>query len=115
MGDELNLEESFIKYRDITLNIIEIVKAEEYEKLDEMFQQRQLILEDINKINYSKEELKKFFFKYEIENLEKVLASEMKVKKEDLLGKIRENKKRQVAMNGYNNFSAKAVFLSKEF
>lgn len=115
MGDKLNLEESFIKYKDITLNIIEIVKADEYEKIDEMFQQRQLILEDISKINYSKEELKKFFFKYEIENLEKVLAFEMRVKKEDLLEKIKENKKRQVAMASYNNFSAKAVFLSKEF
>ena len=115
MGDKLNLEENFIKYKDITLAILEAVKAEEYEKLDEIFQQRQLILDDINKINYSKEELKNFYMKYEIENLDKVLASEMKVKKEDLLGKIKENKKRQVAMKGYNNLSTKSVFLSKEF
>lgn len=115
MGDKLNLEENFIKYKDITLTIIEIVKQEEYEKLDEIFQQRQLVLDDMNKINYSKEELKKFYLKYEIENLEKVLASEMGVKKEDLLEKIKENKKRQVAIIGYNNLSAKAVFLSKEF
>ena len=114
MGDKLNLEENFIKYKDITLTIIKTVKAEEYEKLDENFQQRQLILDDINKINYSKEELKKFYLQCEIENLEKVLASEIKVKREDLLKKIKENKKRQVAMIGYNNLSAKAVFLSKE-
>lgn len=114
MGDKLNLEENIIKYRDITVIIIETVKAEEYEKLDEIFQQRQLILDDMNKINYSKEELKIFYLKYKIENLDKVLASEMKIKKEDLLEKIKENKKRQVAMAGYNNLSAKAVFLSKE-
>ena len=115
MGDKLNLEENFIKYKDITLTIIETVKAEEYEKLDEIFQQRQLILDNINKINYSKEELKKFYLQYDIEKLDKTLASEMKVKREDLLEKIKENKKRQVAMKGYNNLSAKAVFLSKEF
>ena len=114
MGDKLNLEENFIKYKDITLTIIETVKAEEYEKLDEIFQQRQLILDDMNKINYSKEELKKFYLQYEIENLEKVLASEMKVRKDDLLKKIKQNEKRQVGMAGYNNLSAKAVFLSKE-
>ncbi|MDD3267525.1 MAG: hypothetical protein PHC75_10155 [Burkholderiales bacterium] len=115
MGDKLNLEENFIKYKDITLTIMKTVKAEEYEKLDEFFKQRQLILDNINKINYSKEELKKFYLQYDIEKLEKTLASEMKVKKEDLLEKIKENKKRQVAMKGYNNLSAKAVFLSKEF
>ena len=114
VGDKLNLEENCIKYKDITLTIIEIIKAEEYEELGEIFQRRQLILDDINKINYSKEELKKFYLKYELENLDKVLASEMKVKKEELLEKIKENKKRQVAMAGYNNLSAKAVFLSKE-
>lgn len=115
MGDKLNLEEKIIEYKSITLDIIKAVKTEEYEKLDELFQQRQLILDDINKLNCSKEELKNFYFKYEIDKLDKILASEMKVKKDDLLEKIKENKKRQVAITGYNNLSTRAVFLSKEF
>ncbi|WP_291640685.1 hypothetical protein [Clostridium sp.] len=94
--------------------IIKIVKAEEYEKLEESFAQRQLILNDISKMSYSKEELKKFYLQYEIENLEKVLTSEMKVRKSDLLKKIKQNEQKQVGMAGYNNISAKAVFLSKE-
>ena len=114
MGAKLNLEENFIKYKDITLIIIETVKADEYEKLDELFQKRQSVLDNLNKINYLKEELKKFYLQCEIENLDKVLSSEIKVKKEDLLKKIKESKKRQVAMVGYNNLSAKAVFLSKQ-
>lgn len=114
MGDALELEEIFIKYKDITLTIIETVKEEKYEKLDEVFQKRQLILDDMNKINYSKEELKKFYSQYKMENLETVLASEMKDRKDALLKKIKENEKRQVGMAGYNNLSAKAVFLSKE-
>lgn len=115
MGDKLNLEESFVKYKDVTLTIIKTLKAEEYEKLDEIFHQRQLILNNINKINGSKEELKKFYLQYDIDKLDKILYSEMKTKKEDLMEKIKENKKRQVAMKGYNNLSAKAVFLNKEF
>ena len=114
MGDKLKLEQNFSKYKDITLTIIEIVKIEDYEKVNELFQQRQLILDDINKVNYSKEELKKIYLHYEIDKLDKTLASIMKVKKEDLLEKIKENKKRQVGMAGYNNLSSKAVFLSKE-
>ena len=110
----MNLEENCVKYKDITLTIIETVKANEYNKLDEIFQQRQLILDNINKINYSKEELKKFYLQYEIDKLDKILDSEMKVKKEDLLKEIKEDKKRQMGMNGYNNLLAKAVFFSKE-
>lgn len=115
MGDKLNLEEDFIKYKEITLTIIETVKTEEYEKLDELIKQRQLILDNINKIDYSKDEMKQFYFQCDIDKLENILSLEMKTKREDLLEKIKENKKRQVAMKGYNNLSAKAVFLSKEF
>lgn len=115
VGDKLNLEENLIKYKDITLTIIEGVKSEEYEQLDETFKQRQLILDNINKINYSKEELNRLYLQYDIDKLEKILVSEMKVKRQELLEKIKESKKRQVAMNGYNNLSAKAVFLSREF
>ena len=114
MGDKLNLEKKIIEYKVITLTIIETVKADEYEKLEKKFYQRQLVLDDLNKINYSKEELNKFYLKHKIESLDKALASEMKVKRGSLLKKIGENKKRQIGMAGYNNISAKAVFLSKE-
>lgn len=115
MGDELDLEENFSKYKDITLTIIDKVKTEEFEYLNEAFEQRQLILDYISTLDYSKEELKKFYLKYNIDKLESILYSEIKTKKEGLLEKIKENKKRQVAMKGYNNLSTKSVFLSKEF
>ena len=110
----MNLEENLIKYKDITLTIIETVKIEEYEKLDEAFEQRQLILDDINKINYTKVELKKFYLQYEIQDIEKKLTYQMNIKRADLLVKIKENKKRQAGMAGYNKISSKAVYLSKK-
>lgn len=110
----MDLEKNFIKYKNITLTIIEAVKAEEYEKLDEIFQQRQLILDGMSEISNSKEELEKFYLQYEIENSEKLLTFEMKARKGDLLKKIKQNEKKQIGMAGYNNISAKAVFLSKE-
>lgn len=111
----MNFEETFIKYKEITLTIIQIVKTEEYEKLDEFFKQRQLILDNISNLYSSKEELKQLYIKCDIDKLEKVLEEEMKNKKEELLTKIKENQKRKIAMNGYNNLQAKAVFLSREF
>lgn len=96
------------------MTIIELVKIEEYEKLDISFQQRQLVLDDISKINCSKEELNKFYLQFGIKSLDKNLAFEMKVKEHDLLMKIKENKKKQAGLAGYNNISYKAVFLSKK-
>lgn len=110
----MNVEEHFINYKNITLIILEIIKSEEYEKLDKMFCQRQLILEKIKTANYSKGELNKYYLEYGLEKLNELLESEMKVKREYLLEKMKQNKKRQVGMAGYNNISAKAVFLSKK-
>lgn len=110
----MGLEESFGEYKNITLNIMERVKEENYEKLDEFFGQRQLILDNINKLNCSKEELKKIYLKYNLDKLDKTLEEEMKNRKEALLIKIKENQKRKMALGGYNNLSARAVFLSRE-
>ena len=114
MGDKLNIEEHFIKYKNITLIIIQKVKAEKYDELDEIFYQRQLILDEMYTANYSKVEMNEYYLKYEIEKSNKLLGSEMKIKREYLLKKMKQNKKRQVGMAGYNNISAKAVFLSKK-
>lgn len=108
------LEKKIMEYKDITLTIIVAVNAGAYEKLEELFQKRQLILDGMNKINYLKVELNKLYLQYGIQNLDKILAADMKVKGIDLLKKIEKNKKRQIAVTGYNNISAKAVFLSKE-
>ncbi|MBU3155068.1 hypothetical protein [Clostridium estertheticum] len=110
----MNLEENFIEYKDITLIIIETVKREDYVGLDEMFNQRQLILDDISKLSSSKEELNKFYMLYEIKKLEDKLASEMKCREKDLLEKMKNNNKKQAGLAGYNNISSKAVFLSKK-
>ena len=111
----MEIDEQFEQYKNITVMIMETVKAENYEKLDELFSQRQLILNNINKLDCSNEELNKFNLKYNIDKLDKTLEEEMKNRKEELLEKIKENQKRKIAMSGYNNLQAKAVFLSKEF
>ncbi|MDD3049500.1 MAG: hypothetical protein PHQ89_06030 [Bacilli bacterium] len=111
----MEIEEYFEKYNNITLNIMEIIKAENYEKLDEFFSQRQLVLDELSKLNCSKEELNKCYREYNIGKLDKTLEEEIKKRKEDILEKIKENQKRKIALNGYNNLQAKAVFLSKEF
>lgn len=111
----MNLEENFKEYSNITLTMIKVVKEEKYEDLEQLFKQRQLILDDINKLNGSKDELKKIYLKYNIDKLDITLEEEMRNRKEELLNKIKQSQKRKIAMNGYNNLQAKAVFLSKEF
>ncbi|EHJ01507.1 hypothetical protein CDLVIII_5016 [Clostridium sp. DL-VIII] len=111
----MELEECFVKYKSITLTIMEAIKSENYENLDELFGQRQLILDNIKELNGSKEEMKKIYLQCNIEQLEKSLEEEIKKRKDEILVKIKENQKRKTAMNGYNNLQSRAVFLSKEF
>lgn len=110
----MNFEQNLIEYRKITITILDTVKSEEYEKLDGLFNERQLLLDNIKSINYTGEELKKLYYQYEIDKLDRSLFEEMKTRKDELLNKIKENKKRQTGMMEYNNLSVKAVFLSKE-
>ena len=110
----MNLNENLIKYKNITLNIIQTVKDDKYEKLDELFNKRQLILDNINKLDYSKEELKMYYVQCEIEKSEKILTCEIKARKQNLLEKIKVNNKRQAAVVGYNKLSTNSVFLSKK-
>lgn len=111
----MKTEELFQKYKNVTLAIIEAVKAENYEILDDIFSKRQLILENINQLGSSKEELNEHYIKCDICKIEKMLEDEMKSKKEEVLSKIKKNQVRKTAMNGYNNLQAKAVFLSRVF
>lgn len=111
----MEIGEYFEKYKNITLSIMEIIKAEKYEKLDEFFSQRQLVLDKLSELNCSKEELNKFYLEYNIGKLDKTLEEEIKKRKEDILEKIKGNQKRKIALNEYNNLQAKAVFLSRQF
>ena len=115
VGDKLELEENFLKYKQITLSVMEVIKMENYETLDDLFKQRQLILDNIKNLNHSQDELKKVYVKYNIDELEKTLEKEIIKRKEELLNKIKANQKRRMALNGYNNLQAKSVFLSREF
>ncbi|OCA96805.1 flagellar protein FliT [Clostridium beijerinckii] len=111
----MELEECFNRYNDITLTIIETVESDDYERLDELFEQRQSILDNIKNSNCSKEEMKRIYLKYNIDELEKKIEEEMKKRKEEALDKLKKSQERKVAMNGYNNLQARAVFFSKEF
>ncbi|WP_026888253.1 hypothetical protein [Clostridium beijerinckii] len=110
----MEIQEQFVQYKNITLIIMETVKTENYEKLDEFFSQRQSVLDNINKLACSKEELNRFYLKYDVYELDKTLEKEMNSRKEALLEKIKENQKRRIMMNGYNDLQARSVFLSKE-
>lgn len=110
----MNIEESIKEYRNITLSILDAVKTEDYEKLEEMLGERQIILDNTKDLSYTKEEYIKVYYQYEIDKLDKVLMSEMEEKKNAIKDKIQENRKRKIATKSYNNLSGRAVFLSKE-
>ncbi len=52
------LKENLIKYRDLTLNIIEALEREDYDIPEKFLEERQSIINEINNLPHTKEEFK---------------------------------------------------------
>ncbi|SUY61118.1 Uncharacterised protein [Clostridium sporogenes] len=53
------LRNKLIKFREITLNIIVSLEKEDYDPPRKLLKERELIIQEINNLNYQKEEFKK--------------------------------------------------------
>lgn len=110
----MNLEELFQEYKEISLNIMQILDDDLVEQLDNEFEKRNIILEEITRRNEEKEVLKDLYEKYDLIKIDE----EMKVKLEISMNNVRNEmikiKKRKEANKSYNNINARSVYLSKE-
>lgn len=53
------LRNKLIKFREITLNIIDSLEKEDYDTPEKLLGQRDNIIKEINNLNYKKKSLKK--------------------------------------------------------
>ena len=71
------LREYLNGYKEATVQIINNLHADNFDKIDEFITKRQEILDDINKLNCAKEEIKLICDELQILELEKILNEEM--------------------------------------
>ena len=101
MNDINLLKESFEKYKQMTKNMIESFNKDV--NIDDMFKERQVLLEKINNINIPGSEKKKINETMEIDKLDKKLGETIKTSLNKVKEDIKINRLRRSTTNAYNN------------
>lgn len=110
----MSLKEYLLRYKEITLEAIECLKKDEIEEVETLIHNRENLIEDMKKIQYSKEQFKNICSEYNLVEHEKELFNTMNEKKVEVKRKIDESIKGRNVKNQYNTVAAKAVFLARE-
>lgn len=95
---ELNLS----KYRDISVKLIECAENEDYDFLEDLLNERQRVIENIELLQYSKEEFTQICNKLNILSLQKKLDEVMNEKRGKVKKELESLKERKNARKTYN-------------
>lgn len=102
------------EYAELSKVALKELDKEDFENLEVLLEQREVLLKEIVKLNDGNAEIKELIKKYEILELEKDLVEKLKNKKE----KVRENLnniRKMKAMNSqYRDAAGKVSFLNKK-
>ncbi|MCM1988106.1 hypothetical protein [Oceanirhabdus seepicola] len=109
----MNLEELYKKYKQISQEIISALEKEDLDALEDLLFEREEILKNIMSNEVEKERLQELYTKYDLFNIDKIMKEKFNDKIHIVKQELNKLRKRKQATRGYNNLSAKAVFLSK--
>lgn len=90
------------RFRECSLNIIDIVEREAYEELEGKIEERQEIIDSINGLSYSNEDSSQIFQDIELITLSEKINTIINSKKAILKAQIEENAAKKNASNNYN-------------
>lgn len=111
-----NLRELVLKFKNKTISIINCLENEDFEKLEEVLEERQGVIEKINHLSYSKEDfsaLAKEFDLIELENRCNKLFENKKSQAREELKKIAVNKNMNKQYNQCNYVDS--IYFNKKF
>lgn len=110
-----NLRIQLEKFKETTLQLIKKVENSEIEDLDELLNKRQIIIEAIDKLNYSQEEFKALLKALDILTLQKKLLDLMNKKKIDLRNEMQKISEVKNANKSYHSrVSLDPVYFNKK-
>ncbi|EJP6470965.1 flagellar protein FliT [Clostridium sporogenes] len=109
------LRSKLIKFREITLNIIDYLEKEDYDSPENLLEERENIIKEINNLNYKKEEFKKVGAELELLLIEKKLQSLMIEKKTKVKLKLKKASENKEANKNYSTkqFSKESILNTK--
>jgi len=96
------LTQKLVQFKQITIELIKALEMNEIYKLDTLLDSRQLIIENMEKLQYTTEEFADICTELDILNIQQELSELMQAKKEDTKEKLN---KVQVTKNANNNYN----------
>ncbi|APH18042.1 hypothetical protein N496_12950 [Clostridium botulinum A2B3 87] len=96
------LKEQLINYRELTLEIIQTLEKGDYDAPKELLNERQNIINNINKLSYTKEEFKNIDYELDLMLVEKKLQTIMLKRKAELKQKLNNASDTKEAAKSYN-------------
>lgn len=111
----MSLKIKLKQYRDVTVELIANVENDNFQLLDELLLDRQNIMDEIDKLNYSKDEFLNLCKEFDILVLQQKLVKLMDQKKANLRNDIDTLANSKNANKSYNKrFTADSVFFNKK-
>ncbi len=102
------------EYTKLSKKALEELDKEEFEGLEYLLEQKEVLFKEIVKLNNSNEEMKELIKKYEVLEVEKALIEKLKNKKEIVRENLNNIRKRKVMNNQYRDVAGKVSFLNKQ-
>lgn len=115
-NEECNtLYEYLTCYNNITIKLIELVENEQYDILDQLINDRQKLIENMKKINYTKEEFKHICGKFKMLIIEQKLNSLMNQQKAKLRSELNKISISKNANKTYKRgYAVDSIFFNKK-
>lgn len=95
------LKDKLIRFREVTLNVIDSLEKEDYDSPEALLNHRENIIKEIKTLKYNKEEFKKINEELKLMIIEKKLNDLMASKKEALKLRLKESTEMKNANQNY--------------
>lgn len=109
------LTQKLVQFKQVTIELIRALQQDEINKLDGLLNSRQMLIEDMEKLQYTTEEFTNICNEIDILNIQKELSQLMQEKKDDTKEQLNKIQITKNANNNYNkSFYANSGIFSKK-
>lgn len=102
------------EYTKLSKQALEELDKEEFEGLEYLLEQKEVLFKEIIKLNNDNKEMKALIKKYEVLEVEKALIEKLKNKKEIVRENLNNIRKRKAMNSQYRDAAGKVSFLNKQ-
>lgn len=109
------LRESLMNFQRLTAALINILKLEDYDAIDEVLNEREEIINTVRTLNYNSKDFKRISSELRLSELETVLNKLLNEKRQFVRDQMNKLKTSKMANNNYQrSFKPDSMFFSKK-